>query len=66
MAELEVHGERIGLAGGEEAICFENHHCSWMTRKSVSNDEFGNDVQRNELVRDSLNDACRDNINSCD
>lgn len=55
MAELHVRGESQGLGHGDVAERLEQHHCEWAARHPVADNQLGDDIESNLLVRDSLN-----------
>ena len=62
VAKLEVRSEQESLRHCDVSPSFEHHHSNWFARKSVADDEFGNDIETNLLVRHSLNNSYRKDV----
>jgi hypothetical protein len=57
VTKLEVRSEGQRLGHGNVAPGLEHHHGDGVARESVSDDEFGDDVETDLLVSDSLDHA---------
>ena len=62
MTQFEVGGECQCLSHGNVTPCLEHHHRHRSSRKSVSDDKFGDDVEADLLVSDGLNHADGDHV----
>lgn len=65
MPKFEVGGERKRLCHRNVAPSLEHHHRDRASRQHVPDDEFGNDVETDLLIRDSLDHADGDDIDEC-
>jgi len=66
VTELEVRRKGESLSHSNVSPGLEHHHRDRTTRESVPDDELGDDVQPDLLVRDSLNHADGDHIEERD
>ncbi len=62
VAEFEVRDELDGLEHGDVSPRLEQHHRDGSAREHVPDDELGDDVEPNLLVRDSLDHAYGDHV----
>lgn len=54
MAKLEIAEEEHSLVHGNEGERLEDHHSDGATRKNVTNNQFGEDLETDLLVSNSL------------
>ena len=62
MSELKVRSERQSLSHGDITPSLEHHHRDGSSGETITNDELGNDVESNLLIRNSLNHANRNEV----
>jgi hypothetical protein len=62
VTQLEVRGESKRLSHRDVTPSLKHHHGNRMARESVSDDEFGNDVETDLLIGDCLDHTNRDNV----
>ena len=65
MTQLEVGSKLQSLRHRDVTPGLEHHHGNGTTRKRVTDDELGNDVQADLLVGDSLDNANGDGVHEC-
>ncbi len=66
VAELEIGGEGERLRHGDVTPGLEQHHGDGASGEAVTDDQLGDDVQANLLIRDSLDHADGDDVEEGD
>ena len=62
MTEFEVACESECLCHCDISPCLEHHHCDRASGEGVADDEFGDDVKADLLVRNCLDHADGDDV----
>ena len=66
MAKFEVRGEGQSLSHSDITPGFEHHHRDRSSGKTISNDQFGDDIETDLLVGNGLDHSDRNNIKEGD
>jgi len=66
VAKFEVTGESKRLSHGNVTPGLEHHHCDGMSGESITDDQFGDDVQADLLIGDGLDHANGDDVHEGD
>lgn len=66
VAKLQIDRERVSLSCSEVTVGLEDHHGGWPTRKCITDNELGQDVESDGLIGNGLNNTSWDDVNDCD